>query len=170
MSQKQQLNEFQQTLKELQKMGTFSEQEIQYMSDMEKSMEQITQELNQDKLVVGIYNASRNNTPAILGNQLSIRTNQASSAWIAKNSFGILATGIVLQLPSNVTFTTSTPKTQFQRGVAVVGHYFENGELFVCLVNHNAASVEFIHGTEIATLTFAYALDESTITLKPIAS
>jgi dUTPase len=170
MKQKQsRLSELQETIKELHKLGVFSEEELAYLQSIDKSVDELSKEF-QDKLVVGFINHSDNPDPTLDGNKILLRTNLSDSVIISPNNLQTVKTEIAFSLPDNVVLSVTTPRTLLFRGISVVGYYFYNDYLMVSLVNHNNSHVIITHGEELVEIYFTYCLSNDTVVLERFES
>jgi hypothetical protein len=171
MSQKQQqLSEFQQTLKELQKIGSFNEEELQYLKDMDKTMSEVSQEIMQDSSTIRFLNKSNNPDPTFAGNKILLQAHLSSEVRLLPNQVTNFSTGINFLLPPNVILGYNTPVEFLKKGIVVTGYYEENDTLYFSLLNYSQNKYTFKGGSDLVEVYFTYCMNDETTQLRKMES
>jgi hypothetical protein len=168
MNQSQrQLSEFQETIKELQKHGSFTDEELQYLRDMDKSIEELNQEL-QPKVVIQFSNGSSNPDPILEGSKISFRASLPSEVYFIENRVVHIPTGIELTFPSYLLPVTKT--NCVNPAFAVLDYYTVKNKIIFRVLN-TSEQQEVLHpGDVIADIFFTYGIDADSVVLKRIES
>lgn len=167
MQPKKKLSDFQATLKELQKIGAFSEEDLDFLGNLDQSMEEITKEVaDSSKLQIEFKNDSGGPDPVMDGNVLRLRS--PVSVQLEPLEPVTIPVKIKLFLPDNLVFILRTNRHLLMLGAVASDYRFVETEICLSIINFNKESIRIPSGEEIADLIFVYSIPSGTVELKKV--
>jgi hypothetical protein len=169
--QSHKLSELKQTIKELQKLDAFSEEEMLYLQDMDKSMAELAQEISNDPYEIGLINDSVNPDPVLVDGSLTLQADLPSEVLMfSPRESQIIQTSIKLVIPSTLAFQKNTPWELAAQGIIASEIYFADDYAFVILTNIINGTNTLRNGVNIIDLRFTFRLNNDTLIMKRMDS
>lgn len=165
--QQKKLSDFRETLKELEKMGAFTEEEMLLLNNLDKTMEEVSEETASGKYHIGFKNFSKNPDPVFKENKIILSASESQT--IPPGSFATVRTGIVFDLPPIMIMLPRLVRTTDTKGLFILDHrIYEDDTIFFIANLKPQESTRIVSGEEIIDLSFVYAASSDTVELRKL--
>jgi hypothetical protein len=155
---KVQISELQATIKELQKIGAFSDEELQFLLEMDRSVEEISSEMTPTLTTISFRNHSTNPDPVLKGGFVSLLAHLKGETTCPPQEIFYLPTGLSLTHPPTVSLAVKNTPQNLSAGIVVLDHYIHDGELYVMGINYSKYPVHIKNGHHLGDLFFLYQM------------